>query len=83
MRVGRFCAKGNDRRATFTRRGGVLWHEEAGEIVVDRVRTTTSWNAGSNQETCWHQCKLEAPVEAQVNLRDILRRSHNEQMLRS
>ena len=38
MRVGRFCAKGNDRRATFTPRGGVLWHEEAGEIVVDRVR---------------------------------------------
>ena len=25
-------------RATFSTRGGVLWHEEAGEIAVDRVR---------------------------------------------
>ena len=39
MSVGKFCTKGNDRCATFTTRGGVfLWHEEAGEIVVDRVR---------------------------------------------
>ena len=38
MSVGKFCAKGNDRCATFSTRGGVLWHEEAGEIVVDKVR---------------------------------------------
>ena len=38
MSVGKFCAKGNDRCATFSTRGGVLWHEEAGEIAVDRVR---------------------------------------------
>ena len=38
MSVGKFCTKGNDRCATFTTRGGVLWHEEAGEMV-DRVRT--------------------------------------------
>ena len=38
MSVGKFCTKVNDRGATFTTRGGVLWHEEAGEILVDRVR---------------------------------------------
>ena len=38
MSVGKCCTKGNDRCATFTTRGGVLLHEEAGEIVVDRVR---------------------------------------------
>ena len=38
MSVGKFCAKGDDRYATFTTNGGILWHEEAGEIVVDRVR---------------------------------------------
>ena len=38
MSVGKFCAKGNDRCATFSTRGGVLWHEEAGEIAVDKVR---------------------------------------------
>ena len=38
MSVGKFCAKGNDRCATFSTRGGVLWHEEAGEIAVDEVR---------------------------------------------
>ena len=37
MSVGKFCAKGNDRCATFTTRGGVFWHEEAGEVLVDRV----------------------------------------------
>ena len=38
MSVGKFCAKGNDRCSTFSTRGGVLWHEEAGEIAVDKVR---------------------------------------------
>ena len=38
MSVGKFCPKGNDRCVTFTTRGGVLWLEKAGEIVVDRVR---------------------------------------------
>ena len=38
MSVGKFCAKGNDRCATFSTRGGVLWHEEAGEIADDKVR---------------------------------------------
>ena len=38
MSVGKFCTKGDDRCATFTTNGGVLWHEEAGEIAVDRVR---------------------------------------------
>ena len=38
MSVGKFCAKGDDRCATFTTNGGILWHEEAGEIAVDRVR---------------------------------------------
>ena len=31
-------AKGNDRCATFSTCGGVLWHEEAGEIAVNKVR---------------------------------------------
>ena len=38
MSVGRLCTKGNDRCSTFNTRGGTLWHEEDGEIVVDRVR---------------------------------------------
>ena len=38
MSAGKFCTKGDDRCATFTTNGGILWHEEAGEIAVDRVR---------------------------------------------
>ena len=38
MSVGKFCTKGDDRCATFTTNGGILWHAEAGEIAVDRVR---------------------------------------------
>ena len=38
MSVGKFCTKGDDRCATFITNGGILWHEEAGEIAVDRVR---------------------------------------------
>ena len=38
MSVGKFCATGNDRCAAFSTRGGTLWHEEAGEIAVDKVR---------------------------------------------
>ena len=38
MSVGKFCAKGDDRRATFTQTGGIRWHEEAKEIEIDRVR---------------------------------------------
>ena len=38
MSVGKCCAKGDDRYATFTTNGGILWHEEAGEIAVDSVR---------------------------------------------
>ena len=45
--------------------------------------TTMSWNAGSNQETCWLRCELAAPMEVQVDLRKIVRQSHNEQMPRS
>ena len=78
MSVGKFCTKGIDRCATFTTRGGVLWHEEAGEVVGGQ-----NWNAGSNQETCWHQCTWPAPVEAQVNLPGILRHHHNEQTRKS
>ena len=45
--------------------------------------TTASWNAGSHEETCWLRFELAAPVEVQVNLRNIVRQSHNEQMPRS
>ena len=38
MSVGKFCAKGDDRYATFITNGGILRYEEAGEIAVDRVR---------------------------------------------
>ena len=38
MSVGKFCTKENHRCATFTTRGGILWHEAAGEVEVDRVR---------------------------------------------
>ena len=80
MSVGKFCAKGNDRCATFSTRGGVLWHEEAGEIAVDKVRN-------HYEMECWIkpgnvlapvQIGVAAPVEAPENLQ-----FHNEQMQRS
>ena len=66
MSVGKFCTWGNDRCASFTTRGGVLWHEEAGEVLVDRVRN-------HDELECWIkpgnvlapvQVGLAAPVEA-------------------
>ena len=57
MSVGKFCAKGDDRCATFTTNGGTLWHEEAGEIAVDRVRN-------HYELECWIKPKnLVAPVQ--------------------
>ena len=38
MSVGKCCTKGDDRRATFTKDDGILWHEEAKDIDIDRVR---------------------------------------------
>ena len=38
MNVGQFCAKRDDRYTTFTTNGGILWHEEAGEIAINKVR---------------------------------------------
>ena len=38
MSVGKFCAKGDHRYTTFTTNGGILWHEEAGEIAINKVR---------------------------------------------
>ena len=84
MSVGKFCAKGNDRCAAFSTRGGTLWHEEAGENVQStKFETTTRWNAGSNLETCWLLCNLAAPVEAPENLQNTMLQFHNEQMQRS
>ena len=79
MSVGKFCTKGNDRCATFTTSGGTLWLERSQSTECE---TTTSWNAGSNLETCWHQCRLAAPVEALENLKDIMLQFHNEPMTR-
>ena len=58
MSVGKFCTKGNDRCATFTTNGGIQRHEEAGEIVVDRV--------GNHDELeCWIKPgKMLAPVQS-------------------
>ena len=57
MSVGKFCAKGNDRCATFSTRGGFLWHEEVGEIAVDRVRN-------HYEMECWIKPgNVLAPVE--------------------
>ena len=38
MSVRKICTKGNDRFASFTTRGGTLWHEAARGAEVDRVR---------------------------------------------
>ena len=57
MSEGKFCAKGDDRCATFTTNGGILWHEEAGEIAVDRVRN-------HYELECWIKpVNLLAPVQ--------------------
>ena len=57
MSVGKFCAKGDDHRATFTDNGGILWHEEAGEIEVDRVRN-------HYELECWIKpARVSAPVQ--------------------
>ena len=34
----KFGAKGDDRHAPFTEKGGILWHEKAREIEVNKVR---------------------------------------------
>ena len=57
MSVGKFCAKGDDRRATFTENGGILWHEEAGEIEVDRVRNHYELECGIKP------ARVSAPVQ--------------------
>ena len=78
MSVGKFCTKGNDRCTTFTTSGGTVWHEEAGEIVVDRVRNL-------NELECWIKPgNVLAPVQiggsgGSANLRDGTLQSHNEQ----
>ena len=57
MSVGKFCAKGDDRCATFTTNAGTLWHQEAGEIAVDRVRN-------HYELECWIKHKnVAAPVQ--------------------
>ena len=72
MSVGKFVPKGTI-DAPHSRHVVV----SCGTKKLERERwtefeTTTNWNAGSNQETCWHHWKLVVPVEAQVNLRDIV-----------
>ena len=55
--VGKFCTKVNDRFATFTSSSGTLRHEEAGEIVVDRVRN-------HHELECWIKPgNMLAPVQ--------------------
>ena len=57
MSVGKFCTKVNDRCATFTSSSGTLRHEEAGEIVVDRVRN-------HHELECWIKPgNMLAPVQ--------------------
>ena len=82
MSVSEFCTKGSidalharhEVASCGTRKLERQWWTE--------FETATNWNAGSNQAACWHQCKLAAPVDAQVNLRDIVQQHHNEQTLR-
>ena len=38
MSAGKYCTKGDDRCATIITIDGILWHEEAREFAVDRVR---------------------------------------------
>ena len=69
MSVGKFCTMGNDRCATFTTRGGIPWHEAAGEVEGDRVRNHCELE-------CWVKSRIVlapvqfggAPVEAHENL---------------
>ena len=82
MSVGKFCTKENDRMRDVHDTWWCLVARRCWRWWWAEFETSTSGNAGSNQETCWHQCKLAAPVEAQVNLRDIVRQSHKELMLR-
>ena len=78
MSVGKFCTKGSDGCATFTTRGGVLSHEGAVEVEVDRVRN-------HYELECWIKPgNVSAPVcvggsSGSANLRDFLRQHYKEQ----
>ena len=72
MSVDEFCAKGKNRCGTFTTRGGVLWHEEAGEVLVESVRSLHELERWIKPGNVLALCKLAAPVEVQVNLRDTI-----------
>ena len=45
MSVGNRCSEGNDRCATVSSRGGILWHEVAGAVQVNRVH--------DHYDFCW------------------------------
>ena len=75
--------------------GQVLYQRERSMRHVHLV-ARISWTVSGGQSSkplrvgmldqtkkCVYQCKLVAPAEAQVNFWDIVRQSHNEQMLRS
>ena len=72
MSVGKFCTKGNDRCATFTTSDGTLWHEEAREIVVDRVRNHTELECWIRPGNVLAPVQTGGSVEALSNLRDIM-----------
>ena len=84
MSVGKFCTKGNHRCATFTdARWCLVARRSWRSYWWAEKETTTNWNVGSHQETCWRLCSWAAPVEARVHLRDFWRQHHNEQTLKS
>ena len=78
MRVGKFCAKGNDRCATFSTSGGTLWHEEAGEIAVDKVRNHYEMECWIKPGNVLLLCNLATPVEAPENLQNTMLQFHNQ-----
>ena len=75
-------AKGNDRCATFSTRGGVLWHKEAGEIAVDKVRNHFDMECWIKPGNVLAPVQFAAPVEAPENLQNTMLQFHNEQMQR-
>ena len=61
MSVGKFCAKGDDRCATFTTNGGTLWHEEAREIAVQ-----IGGSSGSAREPAGHHVAVPQRTDAEI-----------------
>ena len=83
MSVGKLNTKVNCRRATFTTRGGVLWQEEAGEVLVDTVRKHHDLECWVKPGNVMVPVQVGASSGSASEPAGTFQQHHNEQMLRS